>query len=72
MNDIDLKRRALATYYRLRYGNFDMPFTPEPQVVELDGKRYVVIYGNGIRREVYRVRNDGVLRRLRRWPKQWQ
>lgn len=65
MDQNDLKRRALAAYYQYRGGS---DFTPEPEVVEHNDKTYVVIYGNAEKREVYRLRNDGVLRRLRRWP----
>lgn len=36
----------------------------------LDGKEYVVLENaNGVLR-VYRVRNDGILKELKRWPKE--
>jgi hypothetical protein len=39
-------------------------------LAELDGKQYVVLENvNGVMR-VYRVRNDGILKELRRWPKE--
>ena len=57
---------------RLRSGwqNIDQP-SSDSYLVEYDGLRYVVLLGrtqDGPLR-VYRVRtNDGVLRRMKRWP----
>lgn len=65
-----LINRAIAAYYRSRQS--DPPGTPSGSMTflgECAGKRYVVI--RTLRRDVlgvYRVRNDGVLKRLVRWP----
>lgn len=58
--------RALAAYYQTG-SNPDLVGGSE--LAELDGRRYVVLrdaYGDVIR--VYRVRTDGVLRRMKRPP----
>jgi hypothetical protein len=73
-DDDTLLRRAFAAYYRsgAREG-----FTPEQlnipandsYVTEHGGKFYVVLQNiNGVL-AVYRVRTSGVLKALRRWPK---
>lgn len=36
----------------------------------LDGKEYVVLHSGYTIYAVYRVRNDGVLKRLVRWPEE--
>lgn len=65
-DDRDLLRRAFAAYFRS--GGTDQPSGGDSQVVVRAGHRYVVLEnGNGILR-VYRVRNDGMLKGLRRWP----
>ena len=62
----DLVRRALAAYFR---GGADIQPANTSGVVEHEGKSYVVLHNvNGIL-AVYRVRNDGVLKGLKRWPK---
>jgi|HubBroStandDraft_3_1064219.scaffolds.fasta_scaffold421564_3 hypothetical protein len=62
----DLLRRAFAAYFRS--GGMDQPSNGS-QVVEEGGRLYVVLENvNGILR-VYRVRADGALKGLRRWPK---
>jgi hypothetical protein len=63
-SDEDLTRRALAAYYAA-----GRPGRPRGAVVEHDGKWYVVLRERGATRAVYRVRTDGVLKGLRRWPK---
>lgn len=61
----ELTRRAFAAYFRT--GGTEQP-TKHSGVVERDGKLYVVLStARGIL-AVYRVRNDGMLRRMRRWP----
>jgi hypothetical protein len=61
----DVTRRAFAAYFRS--GGIDQPANSSG-VVEHNGKAYVVLENvNGIL-AVYRVRNDGMLKRLRRWP----
>jgi hypothetical protein len=62
----DLERRAMAAYFRS--GGVDQP-AGGGYVEDYDGKLYVVL--NNIRGTlaVYRVRNDGMLKRLRRPPR---
>jgi len=60
-----LESRALAAYYRVS-PNADIPSAPD-QFVH-DGHRYVVLSNIRGLLAVYRVRNDGQLKRLRRWP----
>ncbi len=65
-----LVNRAIAAYFR----SADAPSPDQPanysDVQEAGGKRYVVLRNvNGVL-AVYRVRNDGVLKGLKRWPKE--
>ncbi len=63
--DDDLTRRAFGAYFRS--GGWDQPANYSG-VDWHNGKAYVVLVNcNGIL-AVYRVQNDGVLKRLRRWP----
>jgi hypothetical protein len=65
IDEQDVTRRAFAAYFRS--GGIDQP-AKSSGVVEHNGKAYVVLENvNGIL-AVYRVRNDGMLKRLRRWP----
>jgi hypothetical protein len=67
--------RAMSAYYRQghREGHTDQQITIPANtsyLAELGGKRYVVLENvNGVL-AVYRVRNDGVLKGLKRWPKE--
>ena len=63
----DLTRKALAAYYRS--GGREWPDESSgPR--EAEGLQYVVLEKDGKPLAIYRVRSyDGVLRRLRRWPK---
>lgn len=65
MNDEELHRRALAAYFRSG-GNVQ----PQggPKVHTLDGRVYVVLATGSDILAIYRLRNDGLLRRLRRYP----
>jgi hypothetical protein len=64
IDEQDVTRRALAAYFRS--GGIDQP--ANSGVIEYNGKAYVVLENfNGIL-AVYRIRNDGMLKRLRRWP----
>ena len=65
MTDADLERRALAAYFRS--GGFDQP-AGGGDVVEHDGKLYVVLQNVRGTLAVYRVRGSGALRRMKRWP----
>lgn len=68
-------RRAFAAYYRSghRDGYTDTQITIPANtsyVADVNGKRYVVLENeNGIV-AVYRVRKDGALKGLKRWPKE--
>jgi len=66
----DLTRRAFAAYYRTEgdaNAVVDQP-TDTSGVVEHEGKTYVVLHNARGTLAVYRVRNSGLLKRLRRWP----
>lgn len=73
-NDSELERRAIAAYYRTPVGGSDGVFIDTPgggaDVTEHDGKLYVVLQNSRGTLAVYRVRNDGVLRRMKRWPRE--
>jgi hypothetical protein len=68
----DYIRRAMAAYFRRagRTGRMpDQPNTALSWECDLDRRHYVVLANiNGIL-AVYRVKSDGCLKRLRRWPK---
>lgn len=70
MDETDLLRRAMAAYWRGRGGD---PAVDQPSAssgVEVhDGKAYVVLRNVRGVLAVYRVRNDGMLKGMRRWPK---
>jgi hypothetical protein len=66
MADTDLTRRAFAAYFRS--GGFDVPDGAD--VVEHDGKLYVVLSNVSGTLAVYRVRGSGALRRMKRWPRE--
>jgi len=40
------------------------------QVAEVDGRRYVVMTNRSGILGVYRVRPDGILKNMKRWPKE--
>jgi hypothetical protein len=65
-NHDDLTRRAFAAYFRT--GGSEPP-ARDSGVVEYNDKLYVVLRhaGDGVL-AVYRVRNNEILRRMRRWP----
>jgi len=64
-DDEDYVRRAFAAWFRT--GGMDQPGN-NSAVKEYNGKDYVMLKNvNGIM-AVYRIRNDGILRRLKRWP----
>lgn len=64
--DDDLTRRAFAAYFRTG-DSMDQPANTSG-IVEHDGRRYVVLHNIRGTLAVYRVRTDGVLKRLHRWP----
>jgi hypothetical protein len=64
--------RAFAAYFRAgaREGaSPDMPAN-DSCLCELDGKQYVVLSNIRGVLAVYRVRNNGILKGLKRWPKE--
>ncbi len=64
--------RAFAAHFRSCAREGVIPDQPAnySHLCELDGKQYVVLENvNGIMR-VYRVRNSGILKELKRWPKE--
>lgn len=63
--EADEVRRAMAAYFRS--GETDQP-SRDSAMYEMDGKRYVRLSNTRGTLAVYRVRNDGMLKRLRRWP----
>lgn len=65
MDTQDLRRRALAAYFRA--GGTDQPANTSG-MREHGGRRYVVLRSGAGPLAVYRVKNDGMLRRLKRWP----
>jgi len=67
MDKDNLMRRAMAAYYRGADSGVMQP-SKSSGVESVDGKHYVVLRNvNGLL-AVYRVRNDGVLKGLKRWP----
>ena len=65
--DDRLVKRAIAAYVRTsEAASPEMP--SDSGVADLDGKIYVVLEIASRILAVYRVRNDGMLKRLRRWP----
>jgi hypothetical protein len=67
MDDAGLTRRAFAAYFRS--GGTDQPANTSG-VVNCDGVWYVVLHNVRGTLAVYRVKNDGGLRRMKKWPKE--
>lgn len=61
----DLTRRAFTAYFRT--GGLEPP-QPGSATTAHAGKQYVVLRNAGGVLAIYRVRNDGMLKRLKRWP----
>ncbi len=63
----DLTTRALAAYFRS--GGTEQPSTTDSGVeTTADGKQYVALRNVSGILAVYRVKVDGVLKRLKRYP----
>ena len=62
--------RALAAYFRSAY--IDRPSNGASGEYELNGLHYVVLRNVNRVLAVYRVKNDGYLRGLKRWPKEFE
>ena len=65
----DLVRRALAAHFRKHWVHHTLP-SGESSVEEHAGKWYVVLRSDRRVIDCYRVRNDGKLKSLVRWPPQ--
>lgn len=68
MDEKDLMRRAIAAYYRSEGVESMQPRVSDSGVESVDDKDYVVLRNVRGVLKVYRVRNDGVLKGLKRWP----
>jgi len=67
-DDEDPASRAFAAYFEAEGDLAPQPSRETSWPVVHDGRRYVVLRNvNGVL-AVYRVRPDGVLKRLKRWP----
>jgi hypothetical protein len=67
-DDDEMIRRAKAAWFRT--GGSDQPGSSHSGVEESNGKHYVVLRNvNGVM-AVYRIRNDGILKRMKRWPEE--
>jgi hypothetical protein len=64
----DLIDRATAAWFRSEPLS-DQPDQSLSDVYSLDGRTYVVLENIRGPLAVYRLKNDGRLRRLKRWPK---
>lgn len=67
MDEAALTSRALAAYFRSEGALANQPDS-ESGVVEYAGKSYVVLLNVNGTLAVYRVLNNGALKRLKRWP----
>jgi hypothetical protein len=66
--DEEYVRRAMAAFLRTDTG---APFPASTSSVqEHDGKFYVELHNVNGTLAVYRIRNDGILKRMKRWPKE--
>ena len=63
-----LTSRAFAAYFRTGDEYQDQPSASGSGPVEHNGKGYVALRTGHKILAVYRIRNDGHLKRLRRWP----
>jgi hypothetical protein len=69
-DDKDLLRRAYAAYFRGLDGSFrDQPSSSSSGVEVHNGKYYVVLRNIRGVLKVYRLRTDGALKGLHRYPK---
>ena len=68
MDDDDYGKRAMAAYFK--FGTGILPYPTEPQILEHEKKWYVVLYNCNGFLAVYRIGNNDLLRRLKRWPKE--
>lgn len=68
-NEVDEKLvlRAISAYFK--FGGSDMP-SNNSRMEEVKGKRYAVLNNAKGILAVYRIRNDGKLKSLKRYPKE--
>jgi hypothetical protein len=70
VSEEELMARATRAYFAAaREGSALIPSRSSSGVEECGGKRYCVLRNVDGVLACYRVRNDGMLKRLRRWPK---
>lgn len=70
LEDAELLNRAIRAYYiatKKEGGAVDQPAN-DSGIFKKVGKRYVVLRNVRGVLAVYRIRNDGLLKRLKRWP----
>jgi hypothetical protein len=60
--------RAMSAYWRSEGENASIPRGNTDLLCDDEGKQYVVLSNGAGVLAVYRVRNDDVLKRLKRWP----
>jgi len=68
LDDEDYLRRGIAAWFRS--GRYDQPSGVGSTVEEHGGKFYVVLRNVGGVMAVYRIRNEGILKGLKRWPEE--
>ena len=75
VSEDELMARALRAYWMAARkdkkesgASWEIPSTPLSRVEEINGKLYAVLQNAAHVLAVYRVRNDGVLKSLKRWP----
>ena len=67
LEDQEYVRRAIAAYFRTGGPNLPIPVNTS-SVQEHEGKFYVELHNAVGTLAVYRIRRDGMLKRLKRWP----
>jgi hypothetical protein len=60
--------RAFRAYFATAKRTVDTPSVSRSFQTEINDKSYIVLSNSTGILAVYRVRNDGMLKRLRRWP----
>ncbi|MFG5779193.1 hypothetical protein ACFIQF_19205 [Comamonas sp. J-3] len=68
MDNQNLLNRAIAAHFRSATEGQPLQPSNASEVRTVDGKHYVVLRNVAGILKVYRVRNDGVLKGLKRWP----
>ena len=71
ISDEELVTRAMGALFVAQRRAWEIPDQPSSQlsgIEKYEGKEYVVLRNVRGVLAVYRLRNDGLLKRLRRWP----